>query len=556
MPLPFLSLHDPETAAGHYARGIWAKDTLYAIAARHNASCPDAPAYRDRFRRLSWRQAVNAADRLADDLALRGVVAGQRVVFWMPDRIETAVVMLACSRAGFVACPSPHRNHTVAEVADMISRLRAAAFLYQPGYGADARIAGREDAIMDAAAAISSVRHIYRIEPVSRADADREMLARELDSTSRGGDLPAAASNPDRVSYIAFTSGSTGQPKGVMHSDNTLLVTARALVRDWRIGAGDVVCTLSPFSHNLGVGAMLTALVAGAELVMHDTPRGESIAERLAEIGATYIVGVPTHAIDLIEDLRKRGKQRLGKVRAFRVSGAACPPHVMHDLVALGIEPQSGYGMTENNSHQYTRPGDAVELVAGSCGRACEGYEVGIFDSNHRDRRLEIGESGLVGGRGACTMLGYFGDQAATEAAFNADGWFLTGDIGKLDVAGYLKLTGRLKELLIRGGHNISPARIEDLASSYPGVVRAAVLAVPDERLGERICLAITGPTGVAIEGRKLNAHLAQRGLSRYELPEYLLELAEMPMMANGKIDKPALLGAVVAGKLKPTPID
>ena len=121
---------------------------------------------------------------------------------------------------------------------------------------------------------------------------------------------------------------------------------------------------------------------------MHDTPRGESLVDRLAATGVTYLVGVPTHAIDLVAELRRRELPGLGRVRAFRVSGAASPPQVMHELMAFGIEPQSGYGMTENNSHQYTRPGDDPALIAGTCGRACEGYEIGIFDPADPDREL------------------------------------------------------------------------------------------------------------------------------------------------------------------------
>ncbi len=539
----------------YYARGWWREETNFAIAAAHASQSPDDWAMRDRFRRINWRQLLAAAETLAADFHALGLKRGQRVAFWMPDRIESVAILLACSRLGLVCCPSPHRNHTVAEVQGMAERLQVAAFLYQPGFGADARDPGREHAIEAAIGDLPSLRHVYRLPPAGPDHAGAPLFAGQLAAGSAPARLPDPSGDPDRVSYIAFTSGSTGRPKGVMHSDNTLLVTARALCRDWRIDRQTIVSTLSPFSHNLGVGAMMTALVAGAELVIHDTPRGESLVDRLAETGVDYLVGVPTHAIDIIAELRRRNLPRLGKVSAFRVSGAASPPHIMQELIAFGIEPQSGYGMTENNSHQYTRPGDASDLIEGSCGRACDGYEIAILDPDDHGRRLGPGEVGLVAGRGACLMLGYFDDQRGTEAAFSADGWFITGDLGQLDANGYLRLTGRQKEVLIRGGHNINPSRIEELAAEHGVIARAAVLALPDPRLGERICLAYVARAGGKTSAAALLAHLAARGLSRYELPEFFLPLAELPLMANGKIDKPELLRRIARGTLTPEPV-
>jgi acyl-CoA synthetase len=357
------------------------------------------------------------------------------------------------------------------------------------------------------------------------------------------------------VIYLAFTSGSTGAPKGAMHSDNTLLVAPRAIARDWRIGADSVVYSMSPFSHNLGVGALLTALVAGAEFVIHDLPRGESTVDRLVETGASYLVGVPTHAIDILAEMRTRRLDKLGRVAGFRISGAAAPPHVFAELLEYGVTPQSGYGMTETNAHQYTRPDDDRSLIMGTCGRACIGYEVAIFDEENANVPLPTGETGLVGGRGACLMLGYFGDQLATESAFNAEGWFLTGDLGRLDDNGYLRLTGRKKDVIIRGGHNINPARIEELAMSLADVERAAAVPVEDARLGERVCLAVTLRPGAKMTAGRVLEALVAAGLSRAEMPEFFLELDDIPLMSNGKIKKSDLAAWIRDGRVVPIAI-
>jgi acyl-CoA synthetase len=354
--------------------------------------------------------------------------------------------------------------------------------------------------------------------------------------------------------YLPFTSGTTGTPKGVLHSDNTLLATARMMARDWQLD-GAVLYTLSPLSHNLGLGALVTALVGGGELVLHDLPRGGSLVDRLEETGAAFLFGVPTHAFDLLSEIRSRGLRRLGTVRGFRISGAAAPASLVADLLRHGVTPQSGYGMTETCSHQYTRPDDPPERIIETSGRACDGYELRIWRQDNPDIEAAPGEIGEIGGRGASLMLGYFDDQAATEAAFNATGWFITGDLGQVDDAGYLRVTGRKKDVIIRGGHNIYPAPIEALALRHPMVEQAAAVALPDPRLGERVCLAIVPAADAQPDMNEILEHLAAAGVSRYDMPEFLLFLAEMPLTASGKVVKRELVRWVAESRVHPRPV-
>lgn len=551
MPSTILSLLNAEAVERFTRAGLWGTETIYAAARVHAERTPGNPAVRDRYRRLTWGELVAAADALAADLWRRGVKPGQRVVFWLPDRIESIVTLLACSRNGYASCPSPHRNHTVAEVAEMVTRLRAAAVMVQPGFGADARERDLAAAIAD----LPHVRHLYALAPLDKSNGAARPFAGLL--IERDGDEPPPpVRDPNRVAYLAFTSGSTGRPKAVMHSDNTLLATARTLCRDWRLGPGSVIYSMSPFSHNLGIGALMTTIFGGAEIVLHDLPRGDSLIDRIRETGVTYLVGVPTHASDLLGEMRKRGIPKLDGIVGFRLSGAAAPPELKQELIDRGIPVQSGYGMTENNSHQYTRPGDPPEVVIGSCGRAAGCYEIRIFDPDNTDRELPQGSTGLVAGRGASLMLGYFDDQVATESSFNATGWFLTGDIGRLDAKGYLTLTGRAKEVIIRGGHNISPARIEELAAGYAPIEHAAVVPIADERLGERICIAVQPRSRMRASAGELIAHLSDAGLSRYELPEFYVEIADMPLMANGKINKSDIVSWIRSAKVVPAPVE
>jgi acyl-CoA synthetase (AMP-forming)/AMP-acid ligase II len=542
-PGTLLTLLGGERLAAHYRSGHWRDEVIYGLLRAHADRAPDAYAIRDRGRRLSYRELVAAVDALAGDLARRGVRPGERVALWLPSGVEAAVAILACARNAYVCCPSFHRDHTVADAAGLMTRIRAAAVIAAPGYGADA---GRSD-IFAAVAGLGSLRHAYRV----AARGDAAPFAGLM-----GGKREVEWSrDPDRVIYLAFTSGTTGAPKGVMHSDNTLLATVRAVARDWRLDARTIVYTLSPLSHNLGIGALILAVANGGELVIHDVPKGASLLDRLDETGATYLVGVPTHAIDLLAELRARGRTELGKVKGFRISGAAIPGAVVAALLRHGVVPQSGYGTTETCSHQYTLPDDDPRRIIETSGRCCAGYEIRVFRPDDPDREAEPGEIGEIGGRGASLMLGYFDDQAATEEAFNADGWFMTGDLGALDANGYLRITGRKKDVIIRGGRNIHPARIEALAMQHEAVARAAAFPVSDPRLGEKVCLAVEFHSGRAATAEELLAHLDDAGLSRYDMPEYFVALGALPLTASGKLLKRALVRQVEQGQLAPAPI-
>jgi acyl-CoA synthetase (AMP-forming)/AMP-acid ligase II len=496
---------------------------------------------RDRHRRLSYTDLVAAADRLAACLAGRGIRPGHRVAVWLPSRVETAIALLACSRNGYVCCPSLHRDHTVGEITALVDRMRASALIAQPGYGSDA---DRYEVFADLADR-DFLRCAWSVGPAD-ATAFGELVGPALETE--------ATADANQVMYLPFTSGTTGEPKGVMHSDNTLLATARMMVRDWRLER-TVLYTLSPLSHNLGLGALITTLVGGGELVLHDLQRGESLVNRLAETRAVFLFGVPTHAIDLLTEIRARGVRRVGAVRGFRISGAAAPAPVITELMQYGIVLQSGYGMTETCSHQYTLPDDPPECIVGTCGRTCAGYQIHIWRENDPDTEATPGETGEIGGRGASLMLGYFDNQEATEAAFNTQGWFMTGDLGWIDEAGYLRITGRKKDVIIRGGRNIHPARIEILAQRHAAIEKAAAFPVSDTRLGERVCLAIVTRGDIQVDPGALLEHLDACGLSRYDMPEFMLQLSEMPLTASGKLLKRELARRAAEGELQPFPV-
>ncbi len=502
---------------------------------------PQDFAARDGARRLTFAELQGWVDAMADAFAEAGIMPGERVSLWLSNRLEALTAFLACARNGYVCNPSLHRNYRVEEVGALLRHIGARAILVEDGWGADA---GHQGLLVT----LPGLRRLYRL-PQARTPGP-ELPGPE--TTGRG--LAPVDDNPDKVAYLAFTSGTTGMPKAVMHSDNTLLANCRDLVRDWRHDHTTVLLTLSPLSHHIAWVALGQALSAGMELVVDDPPAGMGRLDWLALTGATYVMGVPTHAMDILAEQQRHGLERLGAVRLFYMAGAPIPRPVAERFLEQGIQPQNIYGMTENSSHHYTHPDDDAETICATCGRGGQGYEVRIFDQADPDREVPAGEIGQIGGRGGALMLGYFGNQAATEQSFNKAGWFLSGDLGRLDPRGNLQIVGRLKDIVIRGGHNIHPAKVEELALRHPLITRAAAFGVPDERLGERLCLAVGWAGDQPPQVDALLQELFAAGLSIHDMPEYFVLLDEFPLTASGKILKRELVVWTRDGRIAPEP--
>ena len=528
---PFLTLHHPAAARRYYAEGLWQADTFYSLLVRHAGERPHAAALRDSRHRLAWSEVLAWVDGVAADLAAQGLAGGDRVSIWLSNRVEAVIAFLACSRQGYACNPSLHRAYTPAEVVQLLDYLKAKILITEPGLHAGR---GPED-LATVLGQATSLTRVYTLP----------------DFPAPGSASGAAISDPDKIAYLAFTSGTTGIPKCVMHSDNTLLANAREMLRDWGHGPQTKLLTLSPLSHHIAWVAAAQWLLAGCELIVNDPPAGRHGIDWIIETSATYVMGVPTHAMDIIAEQPRRGLARIGSVAVFYMAGAPIPPSVAEAFLEQGIKPQNIYGMTENSSHQYTHPDDDRSTIVSTCGRGGKAYEVRIFDPEHFDREVPRGTLGEIGGRGAALMLGYYGNQPVTAASFNRNGWFLSGDLGVLDQAGNLRIVGRLKDLIIRGGHNIHPAHIEALALRHAAVERAACVPVADERLGERACIAVIG----AIAPDALLTHLAAEGLSKADMPEYFLRMEAFPLTASGKILKRELVAMIERGELQPTPV-
>lgn len=548
-----LTLHDPQVAREFYDAGLWQDDTMYAVLCRHADERPDAYAVQDRRYRLTWREYRDWVDAVACDLHLAGLRTGDRVAVWLPNRVESLVTFMACSRNGYIAVLSLHQNHTTADVLTLLDYCQVAAFVGQPGYGADS---GRHD-IFAVLAEKNTLRRVYMLPPPDEAGI--ELVPGSLpfpDQEAKPATLPPVDDNADKVSYIAFTSGTTGRPKALMHSDNTLLANGRAIVHDWGQNGKTIIYCMGPLSHHLAMIGVEVAMAGGCEYVTNDLARGMNPLDRILETRATYVMGVPTHAIDIQAEAHRRGMKRIGSVTVFYMSGASIPTEVARRFLDYGIVPQNTYGMSEGGSHTSTLPTDTLDVmvrtVGQTCGRGNPCYELRVWKQSNRDELADPGEVGELGGRGASLMLGYFGNAEATRKSFNAHGWFMSGDLARMDTDGNIEMIGRTKDLIIRGGHNIYPVEIEDLMLRHMQVIKAAAFPVDDKRLGEKVCLAILWTGDPAPDAEQILLFLAEQGLSKYDMPEYLLVMDSFPMTASGKILKRQLVEDVRSGVLQP----
>ncbi|NBS03442.1 MAG: cyclohexanecarboxylate-CoA ligase, partial [Rhizobiales bacterium] len=277
----FLTLHHPSTAKAYYDKGLWCADTFYSLLARHAAERPDAVALVDSRSSQTFAELKLWVDGMAADLRRFGLVKGDRVSIWASNRAESIVTFLACSREGFACNPSLHRTYSETDIAGLLQRLSAKALVTEVGFGG-----GTEQSLEKVMSGVASLKIVYKPDQFPKPAPF----------------LAPASGDPDQVLYLAFTSGTTGAPKCVMHSDNSLLANARDLVRDWQHGPETVLYTISPLSHHIAWVAVGQWLLAGCRLITDDVPQGLSRLDWMIKTGATYVMGVPTHAMDILAE--------------------------------------------------------------------------------------------------------------------------------------------------------------------------------------------------------------------------------------------------------------
>ena len=523
-----------ETPAPHQREfamaGAWDERTIADQARTLAAADPDFVAFVDAGMAMTRAEVLADAEALSAALHARGLRAGDVVSFQVPNWREAAVINLASAMSGLVVNPIVpiYRDH---EVGQMLGDCRARAFFVAASFRNYDYAAMAQRIRAD----LPDLAHVFTVRGEG-ADDYAALLAE-----GRGKTFAAPAVDPRGVKMVLYTSGTTGRPKGVLHSHATLSHILRKSGEFWGIKAGEATLMPSPVTHISGYANGLEApFVCGTCTVLMESWNAAdaiSLIERHAAVGT---VAATPFLVELAAQARESG-HRLPSFRFFACGGAAVPP----DLIPAANSAFENYrafrvfGASEVPLVSFGWPHDE-HLAATTDGEIVD-YRVRIVDADDRD--LPNGQEGEILARGPGMMLGY-ADAQQTAEAITTDGFFRTGDLGVRSAGGALTITGRKKDLIIRGGENISAKEIEDVLHAHPGVAESAVVAMPHARLGEGVC-AFVITRGDAPAGADLAAHVAASGLAKQKIPERFEFVADFPRTASGKVRKDQLRAAI-----------
>jgi acyl-CoA synthetase (AMP-forming)/AMP-acid ligase II len=513
--------------------------TIPAAAERAARDFGDAPALAEPGGpRLSWRELHEQASVVARAFMAGGVQAGDRVAIWSPNTHHWVAGALGALRAGAVLVPVSTR-FTGPEALDVITRSGARALLVAgPFLGTDRLAALRDAACEEREPGLGHLELMVSL-PVQGPASDQALswdgfLATAGRVTPVAAARRAAAVDPDDLSDILFTSGTTGRSKGAMTAHRRSLAVARAWAECGGLHRGDRYLVVNPFFHSFGFKAgILACLVSGAAIVpqlVYDA--GQAMALVAAE-RITVFPGPPT-IYQTILDHPDRAAHDLSSLR-LAVTGAATVPVALVERMQRELSFETvltAYGLTEAVVATMCRPGDDPERVASTSGRAAAGFEVRIAGPDGAPR--PAGEAGEILLRGPNVMLGYLDDPAATREAIDPGGWLHTGDVGHLDPDGYLTITDRLKDMYICGGFNVYPAEVEQVLARLEGVAEAAVVGIPDGRLGEVGRAYLVPRPGCTLDAEAVLAWCRPR-LANYKLPRQVVFRDSLPRNPSGK---------------------
>jgi len=351
--------------------------------------------------------------------------------------------------------------------------------------------------------------------------------------------------DPDEVFRMAFTSGTTGDPKCVLHSFNTTIYAPWLLNRDMAVGERDVLLIYLPVGLNWGYITLMQTLMAGARAVLMERFSARGALETIERERITYIPTAPAAIVSMLAE-PQLDRFDLSSLRVVITGGASAAIETIgaYQARAKGHLIEL-YGMLETGFHTYTRFTDDAEKVNGTIGRVVGDMELRIIDANGND--VPYGEVGEVAARGPTVHLGYHSNPAANAASFTTDGWFRTGDLGRfVDTAGDVQLSGRSKEIINRGGKKFFPREVEEILYTHPSVLHAAMVGLPDPRLGERNCLCVIPKSGHDLSLDEALGFLKGQ-IADYKLPETIERFEEFPMTGTGKIRRHVLRDLVLA---------
>jgi acyl-CoA synthetase len=542
-PAPFRDVVDPQLAAEYRARGWWGDRTLADVVAGHARRTPAAPALAADAGRLTWAE----YDALSTDLALvlvgAGLVPGDRLGVLLPDSATVHVAFVAAEKAGLTVVGIGARAGD-REVHHLLERTRAVALLTL------ARHRGRDmaEVVAGLRAGGLDLRHhivVPRFEahdgrPVLVDGEETGLLPPSPTARARPARLPAALAHrrlgPDDLFLVNSTSGTTGLPKVVMHTQNRWMYFHQRAVIHGEFTGDDVFLAMVPAPFGFGLWtAHFTPAILGVPAIVRERFDPAVALELIEAERVTTLCCVSTQFIMMLgaPDLERRD---LSSLRVMFTGGEAVPYER-----ARAFEERTGctvlqfFGSNETGLLSGTRLDDPPERRLRTAGQVVPEMHVRLYEDG---RDVTAAGRGQPACRGPATCVGYLDDPAGNAELFTADGWMLMGDICTLDDEGWLTVVGRSSDIIIRGGKNISAARVEEEVATHPAVRHVAAVARPDEVFGERVCAYVELHEGARLTRDELLAHLADRGTSKELLPEHLVVLDQLPRSSGGKVAK------------------
>lgn len=530
--------------------GLWENRTLRSLLTEAAQKHPDRTAlvgYSDdsQSRRMTYQDLETAAHHVAAALDSIGVGTGDSVVVMLPNWVEYAAFIFGINELGAIYAGIPVEYGRQQALA-ILRRSKAKVLIIPRTYRRSAHLLLSRELREE----VPSLKHVIVVD-----DDGSDLISGER-LWSSFAQVPAKAlpaPDPASICYLGFTSGTTGGPKGAMHSHETLLYSVRQQAN--HIGPrvfGDPAIHLvaSPIGHHTGFvwGVILTTLLAGTGVYV-DRWNAQMGVNVIRNEGVTCFFGAPTFLQDMMRTNLANDPDC--PLECLVIAGSTVPRNLPEQAgKALGAYVAPAWGMTECSILTCCTPNEA-DAILRTDGSIFSGSEARVVDANGKD--LPVGVVGNLIIRGPGVTFGYYDRPDATQDAFMEGLWFRTGDTASSDEHGWLSLRGRTKDIVIRGGENIPVTDVESMMFDHPDIVQAAVIGIPDARLGERIGVVLVLKEGASINLDVLSSYLLNRGLSRHYLPEVIIFLDEMPMTPSGKIKKAELRDSLSADQLVET---
>ena len=471
----------------------------------------------------------HAASCLANWMLAKGIESGDRIAFQLPGWCEFTVIYLACLKIGAVSVPLLP-SWREAELVWVLNKCQAKMF-FAPTLFKQTRPV---DLILPLQNQLPQLQQIVGVDKLAPATSSLSLSQIIADNTPL---TTAITTHGDELAAVLFTSGTEGLPKGVMLTHNNILASERAYCARLNLTWQDVFMMPAPLGHATGFLHGVTApFLIGARSVLLDIFTPDACLALLEQQRCTCMLGATPFVYDLLNVLEKQPAD-LSALRFFLCGGTTIPKKVARECQQRGIKLLSVYGSTESSPHAVVNLDDPLSRFMHTDGYAAAGVEIKVVDDARKT--LPPGCEGEEASRGPNVFMGYFDEPELTARALDEEGWYYSGDLCRMDEAGYIKITGRKKDIIVRGGENISSREVEDILLQHPKIHDACVVAMPDERLGERSCayVVLKAPHH-SLSLEEVVAFFSRKRVAKYKYPEHIVVIEKLPRTVSGKIQK------------------